>query len=57
MKKILIIDDEFIVRQGLRYMMDWEACGYTIAGEASNGQEGLELCRTLKPDLDRKSVV
>ena len=57
MKKILIIDDEFIVRQGLRYMMDWEACGYTIAGEASNGQEGLELCRTLKPDLILCDVV
>lgn len=51
MKKILIIDDEFIFRQGLRYMMDWESCGYTIAGEASNGQEGLEAVRQLSPDL------
>ena len=51
MKKILIIDDEFIFRQGLRYMMNWEACGYTIVGEASNGQEGLSMCADLQPDL------
>lgn len=57
MKKLLIIDDEFIFRQGLRYMMDWEACGYTIAGEASNGREGLALCASLKPDLILCDVV
>lgn len=57
MKKLLIIDDEFIFRQGLRYMMDWEACGYTIIGEAINGQEGLALCKTLKPDLILCDVV
>lgn len=57
MKKLLIIDDEFIFRQGLRYMMDWEACGYTIIGEAINGQEGLELCNDLKPDLVLCDVV
>lgn len=57
MKKILIIDDEFIFRQGLRYLMDWEACGYTIAGEASNGQEGLEAVKSLAPDLILCDVV
>lgn len=57
MKKLLIIDDEFIFRQGLRYMMDWNACGYTIIGEASNGQEGLELCEKLKPDIILCDVV
>lgn len=40
MKKLLLIDDEFIFRQGLKYMMDWEGAGYTITGEASNGQRG-----------------
>lgn len=57
LKKLLIIDDEFIFRQGLRYMMDWNACGYTIIGEASNGQEGLELCKELTPDIVLCDVV
>lgn len=57
MRKLLIIDDEFIFRQGLRYMMDWEACGYSIIGEASNGQEGLEMCKRLRPDLILCDVV
>ena len=57
MKKLLIIDDEFIFRQGLKYMMDWESCGYTIVGEASNGQEGLDMYAELKPDIILCDVV
>lgn len=57
MKKLLIIEDEFIFRQGLRYMMDWESAGYTIVGEASNGQEGLDAMRWLCPDLILCDVV
>lgn len=56
-KKLLIIDDEFIFRQGLKYMMDWESCGYTIIGEASNGQEGFDLCMNLEPDIILCDVV
>ncbi len=57
MKKILLIDDEFIFRQGLKYLMDWENSGYTIAGEASNGQEGLEKYFSLQPDVILCDVV
>ncbi len=57
MKKILIIDDEFIFRQGLRYLLDWEACGYTIVSEASNGQEGLAALEKYKPDFILCDVV
>jgi two-component system response regulator YesN len=51
MKKILIVDDELIFRQGIRYMVDWEAYHYTIAGEATNGKEALELIGKLSPDI------
>lgn len=57
MKKILLIDDEFIFRQGLKYLMDWESSGYTIVGEASNGQEGLEKYFSLQPDAILCDVV
>ena len=57
MRRLMIIDDEFIFRQGLKYMMDWEANNYTIAGEASNGKEGLELFLKLQPDIVLCDVV
>ena len=39
MLQILIADDEQKIRQGLRNIVDWEALGYQIAGEAANGEE------------------
>ncbi|MEF2803925.1 MAG: response regulator [Sellimonas intestinalis] len=57
MRRLMIIDDEFIFRQGLKYMMDWEANNYTIAGEASNGKESLELFLKLQPDIVLCDVV
>ena len=30
MKRVLVVDDEFLVRLGLRTTMDWEAHGYEI---------------------------
>ncbi|WP_159886917.1 response regulator transcription factor [Paenibacillus puerhi] len=42
MYKVLIVDDEPEIRQGLRLKADWEALGLTIAGEAGNGLEAME---------------
>lgn len=49
--RILIIDDEFIMRQGLKHMLDWERQGFEIVGEASNGKEGLELIAGCNPHI------
>lgn len=49
--KILIIDDEFILRQGIRHMLDWERQGFEIIGEAANGKEGLELIAQVRPHI------
>jgi two-component system response regulator YesN len=43
MKRILIVDDEYLVRLGLKTIIDWAEHGYVVAGEASNGREALEL--------------
>lgn len=51
MKKILLVDDESIFRQGIRYLVDWENHHYKIAGEATNGKEALELMERLSPDI------
>lgn len=51
MLKILIVDDEPFIRQGLAVLIDWEAEGFFIAGEASNGEEALALIRKNEYDL------
>ncbi|MBQ7613735.1 MAG: response regulator [Butyrivibrio sp.] len=49
MKSILIVDDSRVSRKILKNML--EQNGYTIAGEAANGKEGVELYKQLKPDI------
>lgn len=49
--RIMVIDDEFIMRQGIRFMMRWEEEGYEIAGEASNGKEALALIPQINPHI------
>jgi len=51
MIRTLIVDDEYLVRMGLRVTMDWEALGYVIVGEATNGLEALQSMGSLRPDV------
>lgn len=55
--KILVIDDEFIIRQGMKHMIDWEKEGFQIVGEASNGQEGLKMIESLQPNIVLTDIV
>ncbi|MFC5470936.1 response regulator [Cohnella suwonensis] len=50
MYSLLIVDDELLVRNHLRTMINWERHGFVIAGEASNGQEALEFLARKKTD-------
>ena len=51
MVKVLIVDDEYIMRQGLKYMIDWEKEGFEIVGEAANGLEALRLIQKENPHI------
>lgn len=51
MFKILIVEDEEMIRKGLRYTFDWHKSECIVVGEASNGLEGLEKIKTLNPDI------
>ena len=51
MLNLLIVDDEATVRHGIRYGVDWQAMDCQVVGEASNGAEGLEQARLLRPDV------
>lgn len=49
MKRIVIADDEALIRMGLRTML--EDKGYRVVGEASDGKRAVELVQRLQPDL------
>lgn len=51
MIKVLIVDDERLVRIGVRSSLQWEDHGFTVVGEACNGEEALGQIRSLQPDL------
>ena len=55
--RVLIVDDEFIMRQGLRYMIHWEEAGFTIVGEAANGKDAMDQIEKLQPQIVISDVV
>ena len=51
MYKVFIVDDEALIRDGLKQIIDWEALGFTVCGEASNGEEAEKEILEKQPDL------
>ncbi|WP_314000002.1 response regulator transcription factor [uncultured Paenibacillus sp.] len=55
--RVLIVDDEILIRQGIKHYLNWEREGFEIVGEASNGQEALESIETLRPHIIITDIV
>lgn len=51
MYKVLIVEDEKMIRKGLRYTFDWLKADCVVVGEASNGKVGLKEIERLEPDI------
>ena len=51
MYKLLLVDDEVDVREGLLSEIDWEKHGFAVEGTAENGREAMELIDRLSPML------
>ena len=51
MLKVLLVDDEPFINQGLKVLIDWEQEGYMIAGTASNGKEAYDFLNNVSVDL------
>lgn len=51
MLKVLVVDDEAVVRRGIVLGVDWAARGCVLAGEAANGEEGLAAVERYSPSL------
>ncbi len=51
MKRVVVVEDEALVRRGIVLAVDWASVDCVVVGEAENGQEGLALIREKQPDL------
>lgn len=49
--QMMIVEDEAILREGIRRIGDWNSCGIDICGVAANGVEALKLIEKNKPDI------
>lgn len=51
MYKVVIVEDEQIIRKGLVYSIPWQEFDCCVVGEAGNGIEGIEAIKAYKPDI------
>lgn len=50
-KRVLLVDDDAMVRIGLKTLVDWSGHGYQLIGEAENGTQALEIARREQPEI------
>ena len=51
MYKVMLVDDEAVVREGLRTIIDWPSHGFELAGDYTNGRDALDAIDAVRPDL------
>lgn len=51
MLKIFLVEDEFVVREGIKKNVDWIGHGYEFIGEAGDGELAFPMIQKLKPDI------
>ncbi len=51
MLKVFLVEDEFVVREGIKKNIDWAMHGYEFCGEASDGELAFPMIQKLKPDI------
>lgn len=51
MYRVLVVEDEDIIRKGLIFMVDWLKVNCIVAGEATDGEEGLAKIKEIRPDI------
>ena len=49
--RVLLVDDEIMIREGFKRLFDWEAHDCEVVGEAADGMEALAQIDALRPDI------
>ncbi len=51
MTKVFLVEDEYVVREGIKNNIDWEGHGYEFAGEAPDGEIAYSMIQKELPDI------
>ncbi|KRF03623.1 hypothetical protein ASG89_02340 [Paenibacillus sp. Soil766] len=51
MKKIVLVDDEILIRETIRDCIEWEKEGFIFSGDASDGEVALPIIERVQPDI------
>ena len=51
MLKVFLVEDESVIREGLRDSIPWQQYGFTLVGTASDGEVALPQIRKTRPDI------
>jgi len=51
MKKVLIVDDEYLAQAQMRHIINWESCGFCIESIASDGNQAIEILKDKHIDV------
>ena len=57
MIKVLLADDDFLVRAYLSQLIDWERNGFTLVGAAQDGEEALQMVEEMRAKIISGEVV
>lgn len=49
--RVLLVDDEIMIREGFKRLFDWDAHDCEVVGEAADGMEALAKIDSLQPDI------
>ena len=49
--KVFLVEDEIVVREGIKKNINWQQEGFEFAGEASDGELAYPLIQSAKPDI------
>lgn len=49
--KVFLVEDEFVIREGIKNNIDWKGNGIEFSGEASDGELALPMIREKLPDI------
>lgn len=51
MIKVFLVEDEYAIREGIKKSVNWEANGYTLVGEAGDGEMAFPKIVKARPDI------
>ncbi len=51
MYRVFLVEDEIVVREGIRNSIQWAQTPYVLAGEAPDGEMALSIMKDIKPDI------